>query len=844
MAVLTQGLAPQPVYAQSPAPLVSDSATVVAGPRYGAGWLHRWLLGSNYRDLWTTPMRIEVLDLDTFAGGLHPVEHDSTGDIQPRSLRFAGADGREYEFRTVNRDVIRLLPPDLRGTLAARILQDQVSASHPASPAVADPIAAAAGVFHRSLTLVYLPETPRLGQFQRDFGGVPGFLEQLPTDGSDAPPGSTGAPELVTTDEMLLQINTRPGNHVDPDYFLRARLLDVYLGNWDLEQDQWRWAGKPDGDGVLWMPVSQHRELAFVQFGGMIPQIARNTFPQLLTFGPRYGPVVASTWNGRNLDRRFLAPLGRPAWDSMAAELASLLTDRVIDSAVARMPAEYRALNGAWLRAALISRRDRLPKQADKYYRLLAGQVDLYATGVNDSTAVTRVDDEHVRVQFFSESATASGGSAYIDRTFWSRETSDVRLYLLGGDDRVVFIGAGTFPVTVRAIGGDGNDQLLDPEKNRKVHFYDDDGTTAIGHALDSKRWPPTSSPRDSSARDWGARSDYTPLIAGGPDIGVLFGVSASYFRYGFRKVAYSSNWRVRVGYATGAQTLNGDILGDIRLANSNTHFTILARASGIATLNFYGFGNNTTDPEPNEFYRVRQNQFTLEPGITFQLTRRSTLSLSAKGVYSVTSDDQDRYIGTQTVLGTGDFGQLGASAVVAWSANRAASPTSTGVDASIGGSIYAPVWSVPSTYAELHAVVNWSWNLYPRGVKPTLGFRVGGMKVWGDYPFMDAAFIGGAVTVRSLRYNRFAGDASLYGGAELRLQLARVSRALASDLGVLGLVDVGRVFIEGESSRTWHPSYGGGIWFAFLNERTRATVSVAGGAGAARFYFNFGLTP
>ena len=115
-----------------------------------------------------------------------------------------------------------------------------------------------------------------------------------------------------------------------------------------------------------------------------------------------------------------------------------------------------------------------------------------------------------------------------------------------------------------------------------------------------------------------------------GPDIGLLFGGSATFFRYGFRKVPYSSKWRFRLGYATSAQTLNGDILGDIRLENSTTYFTILVRGSGIATLNFYGFGNETPETEPASFYRVRQQQYTLQPGINFGLTKGTTLTLSA----------------------------------------------------------------------------------------------------------------------------------------------------------------------------------------------------------------------
>ena len=92
--------------------------------------------------LWITPIRVEVLDLGTFAGGLKPVKEG--GGLQTQSLRFAGADGREYSFRSINKDASKLLPPDLRGTLAARIAQDQISAAHPAGAAVAAPLAQAA----------------------------------------------------------------------------------------------------------------------------------------------------------------------------------------------------------------------------------------------------------------------------------------------------------------------------------------------------------------------------------------------------------------------------------------------------------------------------------------------------------------------------------------------------------------------------------------------------------------------------------------------------------------------------------------------------------------------------
>ncbi len=70
-----------------------DSVTVVAGD-YSAGWLKRLFFGSDYRDLWTTPIQVPYLDLHSYAGGLTPVRTGGFG--QTISLHFRGADGKRY----------------------------------------------------------------------------------------------------------------------------------------------------------------------------------------------------------------------------------------------------------------------------------------------------------------------------------------------------------------------------------------------------------------------------------------------------------------------------------------------------------------------------------------------------------------------------------------------------------------------------------------------------------------------------------------------------------------------------------------------------------------------------
>src|SRR5437773_9587893 len=58
---------------QTPAPARGPTRkTVVAGDHYHAGWPHRLLLGTHYRDQWATPLELAVLASSRFAGSLTP----------------------------------------------------------------------------------------------------------------------------------------------------------------------------------------------------------------------------------------------------------------------------------------------------------------------------------------------------------------------------------------------------------------------------------------------------------------------------------------------------------------------------------------------------------------------------------------------------------------------------------------------------------------------------------------------------------------------------------------------------------------------------------------------------
>ncbi len=149
------------------------------------------------------------------------------------------------------------------------------------------------------------------------------------------------------------------------------------------------------------------------------------------------------------------------------------------------------------------------------------------------------------------------------------------------------------------------------------------------------------------------------------------------------------------------------------------------------------------------------------------------------------------------------------------------------GIFLELGGRVYPAIWDVDSTFGEVRGEVL-TYLSARAPLDPTLAIRVGGRKLWGPYPFFEAAFIGGASTVRLGRVNRYAGDASAYGSTELRLSLARIKLILPATLGVFGLADVGRVFLAGESSDKWHAAAGGGVSLSYLEGAYTLSLAVA----------------
>ncbi len=663
-----------------------------------------------------------------------------------------------------------------------------------------------------------------------------GTIEERPRDDGAA---FEGASEVISTTKLLKETEDSPTDRVDAVAFLTARLVDMFIGDWDRHVDQWRWARFGDTRPRQWVPIPRDRDQAFARYDGLLLTVARASTPQLVNFGPSYSGMLGQTWNGRNLDRRFLVPLERPVWDSVAAAVQVRLTDQVIDSTAARLPPSYVPLDSARLADALKQRRDELPKAARRYYQHLAGEVEVHGTDRDEVATVERVDGRFTEVSLAAPGEDGGMGAPYFRRRFDHEDTKEVRLMLNGGADRVQVKGQSGGGVRIRVLPGKGADQVVDSSRGGRVTMYTlEPADSALpGRHVAVNRKP--YAPPDTASRDWGDRWLSLTWLAAGPDIGIFGGTGISLTRHGFRRDPFAERYRLRAGYSTGASTGRADFNATWFPENSRLRTDLYARASGIDVLRFHGFGNEVGAEEDDEFYRVEQVDLTLVPSISFPVGA-AELSFGPKLRYSSTSFDDERFI-TREVYGAGNFGMVGAGGRLRLQVQDLPLGATRGLTLTLGGSVYPPLMDIEETFGVLHAEASTFLSSNSLPLQPTLALRAGGRRVLGRFPFQEAAYIGDASTVRLGRQNRYAGEASLYAGSELRLFLTKFFFLTPADFGVLGLADIGRVYLDGEDSNRWHAAGGGGIWASFLDRSYMVSLSLAKSSERTAVYFRIG---
>ncbi len=444
------------------------------------GGTYRFFFGKHYRDYYSIPVEAPVAVLDTLYGGLKPKK--AGGGHQTHSLRLEGKDGREYSMRALKKSAIRFLQAvafkerymgnALENTFAEKFLLDFYTTSHPYTPFIVGDMAAKVGVGHTNPKLFYIPKQDALGEYNSMYGDELYMIEEQVHKEQKNTEGFGKPDDIVGTDEMLHNLAKDHKYSVDQKAYIRARLFDMLIGDWDRHTDQWKW-GEYKADGkVTYRPIPKDRDQAFTKYDGTLFGIIMN-IPALRHMQTFKDDIRNIKWFNREpyaLDLALITTATEQEWLDEAEYIRQNLTDESIDNAFAKLPKEVQDATTDDIKDKLKARKAHLSEFAKGYRDVLLKTVLITGTDKKEKFVITRMPEGETKVEMFS---LKDGMETLVRSQLYSRsKTKELWVYGLDDDDVFEVKGNPENPIQLRLLGGQNHDIYV-VENGKKVKVYD-----------------------------------------------------------------------------------------------------------------------------------------------------------------------------------------------------------------------------------------------------------------------------------------------------------------------------------------------------------------------------------
>lgn len=797
--------------------IVKDAATikgttvVIPGKEYKRSGYHNFFWGKHYRKEWNTAVRVNNFYLDTAKGGLTPIEKG--GGRQSSTLRLKDKKGKEYVLRSVNKDFGKGVP-SVRGTFLAHIAKDQVSIGHPFTGPTITPMSEAAGVYHTSPVIVFVPSQKALGEFDKEFGDQLYLFEERPDDDQSTAPNFGYSKNVIGTDRLMEHIYDDNDDHVDQTAFVRARLFDMVIGDWGRHPDNWRWASFEKGDQKIYRPIPRDRDQAYTKIDGLYPSMASMLMKHLQGFDPDIKDVGGWNFPGRPLDRMFLNELSRETWVEQAKLIQKALTDDLISYSIRQMPPEEFAVSGEKIIATLKSRRDHLVEYANDYYEYLTKSVDLAGTDGREWFQINRISGKETEISIYKiskEGKTAK--TPYYSRRFSIKETKEVRLYGLGKEDLITVKGPGKTGIKIRLIDPGNKDSIVFDRKHLHNEIAIYSGKKFEYDTVHEKKSDFTVMSLFTAKPYRIFERDPLKLFT---RTGLKITAGLTYNTQPWRKEQYEVVHHVSASYGFLRNTFNAGYVGRVGRMFGKWDMVVKARIDAPAAENYFGVGNNSVfDNKTRNYYRTYSNRFYASAGVERNFASNHHLEISAFYRTLKYRETANHFIGegpsviNPTAFGPHHFAGLEAGYRFL-NVNDEVYPTQ-GVAWTTGAGYTMNVDEKNESYVS----ANTDASIYiPLGSLFSMALRAGGATMSGKADFFNLNKLGGGGSgeIRAFERERFYGKHTAYAGGDLRWIFNTNNYIFNGKAGLLGFYDVGRVWLPGESSDKWHGGYGFGV--------------------------------
>ena len=792
---------------------------------FGEMWL-----GDQYRDAWGTEITLPVFDLTQEHGGLYPVQKG--GGFASSSMRMQAPSGKQYVLRSVDKNVAKAFPEEIRKIKALNIMQDQISAIHPYGATAIPPMADAIGVYHTNPKVVYLKHQPMMGVYNNLMDSGWHLYEERPAKNWEDSYFFGNSSKIIGTNDLILKLRQHEKNKVDQEWVLKSRIFDLFIHDWDRHDDQWRWAKFDVGEDNIYQPIPRDRDQVFYKFKGALPSVvAVFVMRKFKSFKKDLKDVPGQSFNAAAFDRYFLNEMTAEDFEKTAQWMQTQLTDSVIENAFNSWPDEIWQLDAPEIIEKLKSRRDNLETIAMKLYDFRAKQTDIRGTDRKDYFSITRLEKGKTHVQVYHLKDVDNGeiekGELFYDRIFTKKETKEISIYGLMGGDLFEVKGKSKKGSLIRIIGGEGKDVVVDSSKvsglARKTHVYDKKGDIEIeeykGEVANKTSFFYKVNEYDRENFHY---NTFLPTITFGSnqDDGFFFGLGGTYTKQRFRKEPFAQQHKgaFLVSPKSGAFSLeySGQFIEVIKRFN----FLLTVDILNPELQNYFGEGNDTENTNPDDrFNWMRLKIYRVAP-------------LLEKGVKS----------GTTSFY----FGPLFESQGAENTPGRVLEDPSFGISEDekkqryfLGGAIGERVEVVNSQVRPTHGFkqhllvtylnsvgesdkgfwrINADFSNYLTATWKSLDFtlanRVGVQTVQGNYYFYHTPSLGTSNHLRGYRNERFRGKTIFYHNIDLRIKFAYWdNKVLPFEFGILGAFDYGRVWDDPSEERFFHIGYTAGVW-------------------------------
>lgn len=621
-------------------------------------------------------------------------------------------------------------------------------------------------------------------------------------------------------------------NSFDFHNYIRARMMDVFLGDWDRHDDQWRFHDEKKGKGIYYTAVPRDRDMVLNLTQGIVPTILKRFFIFPGVSGFRKNLLIGSNKYFLEAPPFVMAhpasQIGLDQWMAEATLFQKRVTDSVLLQALSRMPQPIYQDEHKELLAILKSRRKLLPDAVSRYYRYSNKVLDIRASDKNEFVRITDIKGRNaLHILMMKINKHGEIEDTLMSKTYSKSITKEIRLYLSKGDDSV-YVNNNTSTVRLRIIGGKGDKTYHIVNSKKRIRLYDREKENNYGNVSKLKLHIKKDSLNTAFVQT-NPDNTITPMITGNinSDDGFYLGVGITYKGVrGFRKKPYSSLHKIMFSHSFSTDAF--------RLKIGNEWIKAVGKADVVVdadikapnnTQNYFGRGNETSFLKTGNykrFYRTLFDLYELNASLRWRGLKGSSFSIGPVfQFYSFNKNDNSgRFIDQVSLLHTYDSTTLSKEKYhiglrVQYTLDQRDNPLFPTYGAYFN--VIIEGYDGLNKYSKSFVRILPQLALYKSlNTRKTivLANRIGGGLSYGKTTFYQSLFLGENENFLGYRKYRFAGDKSIYNNLELRLALPNFGNyVLKGQIGLMAFYDVGRVWQLGLESNKWHQGVGGGIY-------------------------------